>query len=242
MMTVHQVSEKTGVSIRTLHHYDSIGLLKASAVTEAGYRLYDDTALEKLQQILLYRELEFPLKEIRRILSSRDYDRNVALEQQIHLLELRREHLQGLIALAREMKENGGKNMSFDAFDTTKMDEYAQKAKETWGGTVAYREYEEKTAGRTKENQNALNAQMMDIFRRFGGIKTASPDSPEAVSLARELQRFISEHYYRCTDEILLSLGKMYAAGGEFTVNIDTAGGAGTANFACQAIKAALGK
>lgn len=242
MMTVGQVSEKTGVSIRTLHYYDSIGLLKASAVTEVGYRLYDDTAMEKLQQILLFRELEFPLKEIRRILSSPDYDRNVALEQQIHLLELRREHLQGLIALAREMKENGGENMSFDAFDTTKMDEYAKKAKETWGGTAAYREYEEKSAGRTKKCQNALNEEMMGIFRRFGEIKTASPDSQGAVSLARELQRFITEHYYRCTDEILLSLGEMYAAGGKFRTNIDTAGGTGTADFACQAIKATLEK
>ena len=242
MMTVREVSRISGVSIRTLHYYDRIGLLPATALTESGYRLYDDAALERLQRILIYRELQFPLKEIRAILDAPNYERTKALEQQIHLLELRREHLQGLIALAREMKENGGKNMSFDAFDTTKMDEYAQKAKETWGGTVAYREYEEKTAGRTKENQNALNAQMMDIFRRFGRIKTASPDSPEAVSLARELQRFITEHYYRCTDEILLSLGKMYAAGGEFTVNIDTAGGAGTANFACQAIKAALEK
>ena len=90
MMTVKQVSELTGVSIRTLRYYDSIGLLNPSVRTEAGYRLYDDTAMERLQQILLFRELGFPLADIVRILSSPDFDRQKALSQQIELLELRR--------------------------------------------------------------------------------------------------------------------------------------------------------
>ncbi|MCR4637933.1 MerR family transcriptional regulator, partial [Ruminococcus sp.] len=85
MMTVKQVSELTGVSIRTLRYYDEIGLLQPAAHTESGYRLYDDTALERLQQILLFRELEFPLKDIVRIVSSPDFDRKKALEQQIEL-------------------------------------------------------------------------------------------------------------------------------------------------------------
>lgn len=86
MKTVNQVSKLTGVSIRTLHYYDEIGLLHPSAVTEAGYRLYDDTALERLQHIMLFRELEFPLKDIKDILNSSHFDRNKALEQQIELL------------------------------------------------------------------------------------------------------------------------------------------------------------
>ena len=94
MLTVHQVSELAGVSIRTLQYYDSIGLLPASDYTEAGYRLYDDAALERLQQIMLFRELEFPLQEIREIISSPDFDRAKALEQQISLLKLKKERRQ----------------------------------------------------------------------------------------------------------------------------------------------------
>ena len=92
MMTVHEVSQISGVSIRALHHYDKIGLLPATEVTDAGYRMYDDTALERLQQILLFKELQFTLKEIKAILDSPDFDRGRVLEQQIQLLELRKEH------------------------------------------------------------------------------------------------------------------------------------------------------
>ena len=94
MMTVNEVSKLTGVSIRTLHYYDKIGLLHPAFVTESGYSQYDDTALERLQQILLFRELEFPLKEIKDILDSDGFDREKALEQQIELLTLKKEHLE----------------------------------------------------------------------------------------------------------------------------------------------------
>ena len=94
MRTVNEVSKLTGISVRTLHYYDQIGLLKPSQVTEAGYRLYDDAALEKLQQIMLYRELEFPLKDIKKIMESSDFDRNQALQQQIEMLTLKKEHLE----------------------------------------------------------------------------------------------------------------------------------------------------
>ena len=107
MMTVHEVSTRTGVSIRALHHYDKIGLLPATEVTAAGYRLYDDTALERLQYILLFKELEFSLKDIRDILDSADFDQEKALEQQIHLLELKKERLDSLLNLARGIKKIG---------------------------------------------------------------------------------------------------------------------------------------
>ena len=123
MMTVHEVSQISGVSIRALHHYDKIGLLPATEVTDAGYRMYDDTALERLQQILLFKELQFTLKEIKAILDSPDFDRGRVLEQQIQLLELRKEHLQNLIDLARGIKMIGVKHMSFEAFDTRKLDD-----------------------------------------------------------------------------------------------------------------------
>ena len=238
MMTVHEVSKISGVSIRALHHYDKIGLLPATEVTKAGYRLYDDKALERLQHILLFKELEFSLKEIKDILDSPGFDRSKALEQQIQLLELRKEHLQNLIDLAWGIKTIGVKNMSFEAFDTKKIDEYAAKAKASWGQTDAYKEYEKKSEGRTKEVQQKLNIEMMDIFAQFGKIKDQKPDSEEAIRLAKKLQDHITENYYTCTNEILQSLGEMYAGGGDFTDNIDKVGGTGTAFFANEAIKA----
>ena len=240
MMTVHEVSKISGVSIRALHHYDNIGLLPATEVTDAGYRLYDETALERLQHILLFKELEFPLKDIKNILDSPDFDRSKALEQQIHLLELRKQHLENLIDLARGIKIIGVKPMSFEAFDTRKIDEYAAQAKASWGKTDAYKEYEKKSEGRSKETQQKLNVEMMSIFAEFGKIKGLSPDSKDAVALAKKLQDHITEHYYTCTDEILLGLGTMYAGGGDLTTNIDKVGGEGTAVFACEAIKAMI--
>lgn len=238
MMTVHEVSQISGVSIRALHHYDKIGLLPATEVTDAGYRMYDDTALERLQQILLFKELQFTLKEIKAILDSPDFDRGRVLEQQIQLLELRKEHLQNLIDLARGIKMIGVKHMSFEAFDTRKLDEYARQAKASWGQTDAYKEYEKKSVGRGKEEQHVLNVQMMEIFSEFGEIKEQDPEGEAAVGLAKRLQEFITEHFYTCTDKILLGLGAMYAGGGDLTVNIDKIGGTGTAEFADKAIQA----
>ena len=239
MMTVHEVSRLTGVSIRTLQYYDRIGLLPPAEYTDAGYRLYDDTALETLQQILLFRELEFPLKEIRQIIQSPTFDRRKALDQQIELLELKKERLDRLIALARGIKTTGVKQkMDFSAFDTAKLDEYAARAKEAWGETPAYKEFEQKTKGRTDTEAMELNRQMMAVFADFGAVRDTDPAGEAAQALVRRLQDFITAHYYNCTDRILSGLGQMYAAGGEMTENIDKAGGAGTAAFAAKAIAA----
>lgn len=240
MRTVNEVSKISGVSIRALHHYDNIGLLPATEVTDAGYRLYDDAALERLQHILLFKELKFSLKEIKEILDSPDFDRSKALDQQIHLLELQKEHLQNLIDLANGIKMIGVKNMSFEAFDTRKIDEYAAQAKESWGKTEAYKEFEQKAAGRSMEAQQKLNIEMMDIFAELGKIKDQSPESAEAIALVQKLQEHITENYYHCTDEILKSLGEMYAGGGDLTTNIDKVGGDGTAVFAQKAIEAMI--
>ena len=238
MRTVHEASSLSGVSIRTLQYYDRIGLLSPTRYTEAGYRLYDDAALERLQQILLFRELEFPLKDIKHILSNPSFDRNRALEQQIELLELKKEHLEKLIDLAKDMKTEGGKSkMDFSAFDTKKMDEYAAQAKASWGHTEAYREFEKKSQGRTREESGMLGEQMMQIFADFGAIRRESPASDAAQALVQKLKDFITAHYYTCTDQILAGLGQMYAAGGDMTCNIDHAGGEGTAKFACEAIR-----
>lgn len=141
-MTIHEMSALAGVSVRTLHHYDAIGLLPPTERTETGYRRYDETALARLQVILLFRELAFPLRDIERILDNPGFDRAAALADQIRLLELRREQLDRLIALARETLETGAISMRFDAFDKTELDQYADEVKAKWGGTAAYQEHE----------------------------------------------------------------------------------------------------
>ena len=237
MMTVHEVSKLTGVSVRALHHYDELGLLKPAEVTEAGYRLYDEDSLTRLQSILLFRELQFPLKDIGAILDSPTFDRNKALDQQIRLLELQKEHLENLIEFAKGMKLVGVKRMTdFTAFDTKKIDDYAREAKASWGQTKEWKEYEQKAQGRTREDNVALARGMMDIFTEFGAIRDTDPASPAAQALVDKLQSYITEHYYTCSDEILLSLSKMYDGGGTMTENIDKVGGPGTGDFAAKAI------
>lgn len=235
MKTVKEVSRLTGVSVRTLHHYDAIGLLKPTQVTEAGYRLYDDAALGRLQTILLFRELEFPLKEIKEMLTAENFDPMAALTDQIRLLGLRREKLDRLIEHAKTIQKTGVMNMDFKAYDNKKLDAYAQEAKKRWGHTEAWRESESR--GKTREQECSDADGLMDIFRRLGQLREGSPAAPEAQALIAELQRYICDHYYNCTNQILMGLGQMYAAGDEMNENIDRAGGAGTGDFARRAIE-----
>ena len=239
MRTVNEVSKLTGISVRTLHYYDQIGLLAPTEVTEAGYRLYDDDALEKLQQIMLYRELEFPLKDIKAIMESSDFDRNRALEQQIEMLTLKKDHLENLIQFARGIKVLGVKYMDFTVFDTKKLDEYAEEAKKKWGATDAYKEYEEKTKGMSRNQQNQMGAALMELFVEFGDMvkRGAKPADDAVQAQVKKLQDYITDSFYTCTNEILAGLGKMYACGGDFTANIDKAGGEGTAVFVNEAIE-----
>lgn len=237
MMTVNEVSKLTGVSIRTLQYYDKIGLLHPAKYTESGYRLYDDTALEKLQQILLFRELEFPLKDIKAIMDNPNFDRSKALEQQIALLTLKKEHLENLVDLARGIKTIGVNKVDFTAFDTRKIDEYAAQAKASWGNTHEYQEFHEKSKNRTSEECKIISTNMMAIFTEFGTMLEFDPGLEKVQVQVKKLQNFITDNFYKCSDEILYSLGSMYVGGGDFTENIDKFGGKGTAEFVFNAIK-----
>ena len=235
MKTVKQAAELAGVSVRTLHHYDAIGLLKPTAVTDAGYRLYDDGALARLRTILLYRQLQFGLDEIKAILDSPNFDPQTALAQQIDLLQRQRDHLDAVIALARRIQKQGENNMDFKPLNENPMQQYKEEAKARWGGTAAWGEYEEKQL-RGRDHTAAAEA-MMDIFARFGALRDAASDGAEAQKLVAELKEHISANFYTCTDEILASLGQMYTADERFAANIDKAGGDGTARFAARAIE-----
>lgn len=230
MKTVVEVSRLTGVSVRALHHYDAIGLLKPSKVTEAGYRLYDNNALRRLQAILLFRELQFPLKEIKNILDSPVFDPDEALRQQIHLLELQKQRLEDLIHLAHDIQTKGFDTMDFHAFDKTKQEQYAEEVRTRWGQTEAYQEYKQRgSAG----NGDAL----MALFADLGKLRQLPPESPEVQAGVRAIQDHITANYYTCTKEIFAGLGQMYVRDERFRKNIDAAGGAGTAEFAAKAIE-----
>ena len=181
--------------------------------------------------------MKFPLKDIKKIIESPSFDRGKALDQQITLLKLKKEHIENLIELARGIKTIGEKNMDFSAFDTHKIEEYTAQAKASWGTTPEYQEYEEKAKDRTTEQQQSINIQLMDIFAEFGEIRNEDPASKKAQELVEKLQSFISVHFYSCSNEILVCLGTMYADGGEFTANIDKVGGIGTADFVNRSIE-----
>lgn len=235
MYTVHEVSQMTGVSIRTLHHYDAIGLLHPAEITPAGYRLYDEGTMMRLQSILMFRELRFPLRKIKEILDSPGFDMRAALRQQIELLEKERAHLDNLIDCARELQEKGEKIFMFDALDRTEMEAYKKEAYEKWGETAAWKEY----AGRkvTPDQHQQAAKDMMVMFGEMGAIKHLPPESDEAQAQVKALQQFITDNFYTCTKEILMNLGLMYTQHDRFRQSIDSVGGEGTAAFVQKAIE-----
>ena len=234
-MHIKEFATYCGVSTRTLHYYDEIGLLKPSHVDAAtGYRFYDEAALLRMQEILFYRELDFPLKSIKDILSAPNYNKELALREQKQLLILKKERLENLIT-AIEGAIKGEHIMS--AFDNHKFEQYKAEAKERWGKTDAYQEYTEKTKNRSDETQNALSDGMNDLIGQFADCMNQgfAPDSAEAQALVKQWQAHITEHYYTCTKQILAGLGQMYVADERFTENIDKHG-KGTAAFFSKAI------
>lgn len=235
MKTVGEISKMTGISVRTLHHYDEIGLLKPARVTDAGYRLYDDDALERLQHILMFRELQFSLKEIGEMLDAPDFDTRQALETQIRLLEMQREHLEHLIAMARQIQKKGEKMMDLRAFDQSKMDEYKKEAKAKWGNTEAWQAYEKKE--KQGKDFSRAGEEMMALFAELGKYREFAAADESVQQKIAALQNLITENFYPCTKEILRGLGRMYTQDERFRKNIDAAGGEGTAAFAGQAIE-----
>ena len=238
LKTVKEVSRLSGVSIRTLHHYDNIGLLKPTQVTEAGYRLYDDAAMERLYLILVFREFGLPLKEIKDLLDGPEENRNRMLENQIRQMQHKVSKLNDQIAFAKGISVLGVNYMNFESFNPDRMDDYSAQAKTLYGKTDAYKEYEHKSKNRTKEQEKDLGDQVMDFFARLGSLRPCAPDCEEARNWAKELQAFFTANYYTCTPQILQCLAESYAGGGSMTENIDRVGGSGTGAFAKEVIEA----
>lgn len=243
-MQVRDVARITGVTVRTLHYYDEIGLLPPSRVTPAGYREYDEKALAALQEILFFRELHFSLADIRRIMADPRYDRAEALRRHRALLQQERSRLDGLIALVDRTLENsqkGDAEMDFAPFDKTEIEktkqQYADEAKERWGDTDAWRESSRREAGRTDAQRRQLGEESDALMRAFAEKRTLPPDGPEAHALVQRWQAYITENFYPCTPQILAGLGQMYTGDERFRRSIDRFG-EGTAAFMSAAIEA----
>ena len=239
-LKIQEAAKLAGVSIRTLRYYDEIGLLPPGRVTQAGYRLYDDAAMARLQEILFFRELGFALEDIRTIMSDPDYDRNEALRRQRAMLLEKRAQIDSLIDLVdRTMR--GERDLSFTQFDTKEMDkmksEYAKEARERWGHTAAYAESEKKTKGYDGQKWSSVQEGMEALMAEFAAIRGENPAGEAAQALVMRWQAYITENFYACTDEILKGLGQMYVCDERFKANIDKHG-EGTAQFMADAIAA----
>ena len=232
-MQIKEFAEQIGVSVRTLHYYDEIGLLKPSEVdAQNGYRFYDESSLERMQEILFYRELDFSLRTIAQILSSPDYDKQQALTRQRKLLLAKKERLERLID-ALDGLEKGEGFMKPNNEKKKKKNEYAEEVRQRWGDTAAYKESESRNTDFGKA------AAMLDaVFEEFAELDRSgiSPDDEAAKIQVEKLQRCITENFYTGTNEILAGLRQMYVADVRFKNNIDKHG-EGTAEYVSQCIK-----
>jgi DNA-binding transcriptional MerR regulator len=244
-LTVGQVARLTGVSVRTLHHYDEIGLLQPSMRSEAGYRLYGPADLERLQQVLFFRELSFSLDEILQILSDPELQVASALRMQRHLLVEKAARVSALIAAVDAALFRLEKGMAMETENVPAMfkdfdpSQYEQEAEERWGSSDSYRESKKRTARYTQRDWEILKAEGQDIFRRLAALLdagTAATD-PAAMQLAEAHREHISRWFYPCSKPMHRGLGELYVNDARFTANIDRTR-PGLARYACAAFRA----
>ncbi len=231
---VKEVARLSGVSVRALHHYDELGLLVPSGRTEAGYRLYSDNDLLRLQQILIGRELGLSLEQIKRSLDDPGFDRRAALEQQRKALAERAQRTAAMLravdtALAALTNE-GGKTMKdmsqeeikqlFDGFDPS---EYEDEVKQRWGTTDAYQESARRTSQYTKADWERYKAESDAIMNAAAELfrRGAPPDGKEAMDVAERHRLSIDTWFYRCDSAMHSGIADMYEADARFAKSID---------------------
>ncbi len=229
--TVKQLAILAGVSVRTLHHYDYIGLLSPSQKKPNGYRYYEEPELLKLQQILFFRELDFPLSEIKRIILSPSFNIKEALRDQRKFIKMRKERLDKLIkTIDKTIKKiNKEINMSDDElygnFSKEEMEKYAEEAKERWGHTEAYKQSQERYKKMGKEGLKKVLAEGTQISANIAGLmkKGKKPEDPE-VQKQIALHYNWLRHFYEPGPEMYQGLAKMYVEDDRFKKNIDKQG------------------
>ncbi|KHE70422.1 MerR family transcriptional regulator [Halobacillus sp. BBL2006] len=231
MYKVKEVAELADVSVRTLHHYDHIGLLSPVRSRENGYRVYRAEELPRLQQILFFRELDFSLDKIKRILDDPEFDQEQALHRHRDILIKKRNRLDRIINSVEQTIQSleGGRKMSnkdrFEPFDKSEIEahqkKYEKEVEERWGDTDAYKESQRKTASYTKEDWKRIQKEGNEIDRRIIDRMDQGPEDAEVQRLIGEKRQHISDNFYHCTPEIFRGLADMYVNDPRFTKNID---------------------
>ena len=243
--SVGRVADLSGVTIRTLHHYDEIGLLSPGGRSDAGYRVYEDSDLERLQRILFYRELGFTLKEISTIIDDPRADAFGHLRRQRGLLTERIERLKAMVdAIDYEME---AKTMDikltpeerFEVFGDFRPEDHAEEAERRWGETESYKESNRRVSKYTKEDWLKLKAEGEEVEARLAAAFEAnlSPDSEEAMAAAEAHRQHISRWFYECTYEIHRGLAETYVSDERFRSHYDKRV-PGLASFVREAILA----
>jgi DNA-binding transcriptional MerR regulator len=223
--TIKEIADLAGVSTRTLRYYDEIGLLPPAGVGDNGYRLYDRESLLRLQQILFFRELDVPLKEIEQILSRPDFDALQALERHRTALRRRARRLAGLLeTIDRTIATLRGEGTMADqdyfrGFDEA---EYEEEARERWGDTMEYAESQRRWASYSEAERQALKEEGGRItVRMVGEGPGPSPADPDVQAAVADYQAYITKYFYPCSVEMLLALSEAWVADPRFAVNYE---------------------
>lgn len=243
MYKINEVSKLTGVSIRMLHHYDKIGLLSPNKRTDSNYRIYNNDDISRLYQILIFRELEFPLQEIKRILDDKDFNKEEALKSQRNLMIEKKKRLQRIIESIDDAIENlEGETMSknnFKAFDYEEVKKHQEKYKEEtekrYGKSDAYKESQEKTSKYSKNDWDNIMKEADAIYEELAKLMDKDPSDEKVQKLIEKWRNHITTNYYNCTIEIFRGLALMYVGDERFTKNIDKYG-KGLAKFMSDAM------
>lgn len=226
---VSEVAQVAGVSVRTLHHYDEVGLLEPSERTEAGYRLYTMRDLERLQQILFYKELGFPLEQIKEIMSDPSFDRKEALKAQRQMVARQAERLVGMLQLIDKTLASleGGIKMSkeemFEVFGDFDPSQYEGEVQERWGHTEAYRESARRTKGYTKDDWKRFKTETAELNALVAALmdEGVPASDPRAMDAAEQHRLLIDRWFYPCSREMHAQLGEMYVADPRFTATYE---------------------
>lgn len=240
LMTVNVVAKMTGITIRTLHYYDQIELLSPTCVSSANYRFYSHEDLDRLQQILFFKEVGFNLKEIKAIMSAPIYSKEEALKKHVEILVLKRKRIDELIELIDKALK-GESKINFSVFNEDKIIElqqrYHQEVLERWENTTAYQQYKNKYAGMEKKKEwQLLDSAARKIFGKIFQHIDETPDSKNVQAVIHEWRNFISANYYDCSIEMLRYLGFLYISDERFSSTINSYGDERLSEFVNQAI------
>jgi DNA-binding transcriptional MerR regulator len=245
VVNVGQVAAAAGVSVRTLHHWDAVGLLVPSGRTAAGYRTYAPADLERLRQVLTYRELGFSLEDVRRLLDDPAVDALDHLRRQQSLLADRIARLQTVAALVARAVEARSMGIELDPHELREVfgDEdptrYAEEVRERWGDTDAYAQSHARTSSYSKQDWLEVQAEGEDVERRFAEALAAGlpADDPSVTAIAEDHRQHISRRFYDCSREVHGSLADMYVADERFSAHYERRA-AGLAQYVHDAVKA----